>query len=297
MVLFKSSKDDPKTGDQSGDDPQDGGSKQPQYMTMEQFQEQIKPFQETLSAVNKSLEALSGQQKTYQQPTAPAPPAEDPFKADKERISQIDVQLEEISKKVDQAAMDGRGVGDLMRQQNSLMIERSELHGKVIAGAGDPRIDAGIQTIDALTNEVISGKMPYLSIPGVKDRYDYYVAQLMPEQRMNPQAKMGCYNLAVGENLQSIEEAKKQEWLRDMEDGRDTKTQDQTTGAGTGRQHQSGGDGATPPPEKVLSRDALQTIKKSRHHNPDSYYRSLGYEGWDDYYAKNKEYLTEGEEE
>ena len=181
-----------------------------------------------------------------------------------------------------------------MQRQQQLMLERSEVQGQILSNQADPRLDAGFQTLDALSTKVISADMPHLILPEVKARYDHYVGQLLPEQRMNPEAKMGAYNLAVGENLAIINEAAKQEWLRETEDG--AQTQD-NAGGGAVRDHDGGaGGGGVPTPEDVFSPEALKSIKSSRHRNAEDYVRSLGYEGWEDYVEKNKDYLELEEE-
>jgi hypothetical protein len=285
MPLFKNKSQEPEG--QGSASPPEGGQNQgdQQYMTVDQFNEQMQPIQQTLGTVNKALEALTSNQQAYQQPqAAAAQPAEDPHKSQKERISQIDKQLEDLAQKADEAAYQGKGMADIMTQQNRLYQERSEIQGQMLSGQRDPRIDAGFQTLDALSSEVMSGKMPHLSVPEVKARYDHYVGQLAPEQRMNPEAKMGAYNLAVGENLAVITEANKQEWLRQTEEG-----------GTSGRQHPEGGSDGQYTPERFFSEEALRTIKRSKHRNVETYVRSLGYESWDEYVEKNKDFLEEEE--
>ena len=297
MALFKkgdTNVQDPPAGDNPPDGDGDGnGGAAAQYITAEQFEAQMKPVADTLSAVSKRLEDMNT---AYQPPQTHEPaPVVDPHKTQKERIAGIDKQLEDLTKKAEDAGYQGKGMAEVMSQQNKLMIERSDLQGQMLSGQTDPRLDAGFQTLDALSTKVISGDMPHLALPEVKTRYDYYIAQMLPEQRMNPEAKMGAYNLAVGENLPVIEEASKQAWLREAEDG-DTSTQD-PAGAPSGRDPGAGGGGGPVKPEDVFSPEALKSIKSSRHRNVEDYVRSLGYEDWADYVEKNKDYLGEEEGE
>lgn len=284
MALFNKNKQD--------DTPPADPPPAAEYVTVEAFNG-LKGQLENMAESLKTLSNTPPAQPAYQQPSAPAQPPADPHKEQKERIAQIDNELKELAKKAEDASYSGKGLGDVMTRQNQLYAERGEVQGQMLATQTDPRIEAGIHTLDALSTEVTSSKMPYLTVPEVKATYDHYIGQLSPDQRMNPQAKIGAYSLAVGENLPKIEEIKKQEWLREAEDAA---TQDPASGGATGRDAGSG-DGGTPSPEQVLSPEALKTIKGSRQRTPDNYYRSLGYEGWDDYYEKNKDYLTEEEED
>lgn len=284
MALFKSKEVEAPPADPPAEE---APPAEPQYVTVEQFEAVSK----TLDTVNESLKAMTANQQAYRPPEAPAAPAVDPHQEQKDRILKIDKQLADLTKQAEEAAYAGKGLGEVMAQQNRLNAERSEIQGQIIAGRSDPRLDAGFQTLDALSTEITSGKMAHLKIPEVKARYDYYIAQMPAEQRMNPEAKMGVYNLAVGENLTIIQESQKQEWLREADN-----TPTQEGGSGDGRT-QEGKEGGIPAPDTILSREAMRSIRTSRHHNPDQYYQSLGYKGWEDYYEKNKEYLVEGEEE
>ena len=289
MPLFK--KDDPPADPPAGDPP---AGDEPKYVTVEQFETVSK----TLDTVNESLKAMNANQQAYQAPAAPAAPvapAEDPHKGSKERITVIDGELKALTQEAEDATLSGKGMGAVTAKQTALMIERGDLQTTIHTAASDPRIDAGLHTLDALSTEITSGKMEHLKLPEVKARYDHYVGAIPLEQRMNPEAKMGAYNLAVGENLAVIQDAQKQEWLRAAEEGGDPGTQDPAGGGPTSRQNPAG-EGGIPTPDTILSPEAMRSIKTSRHRNPDNYYQSLGYEGWDDYFTKNKEYLVEEEE-
>ena len=292
MPLFKSNKEDEAAAAAKAEadakaaaDAAAAAAAEPKYVSKEEFD----AMGTQLTGIAQKLETLQTAQPAYQQPTVPVAPV-DPHKEAKERIVAIDTQLEDLTKKMDDATYAGKGAGEVMAQQNRLMVERSTLVGQTLIPSPDARMEAGIQTLDALSTEITSGKMPHLTLPEVKNSYERYIGQLTPEQRMNPQAKMGAYNLAVGENLPKIEEAQKQVWLREAEE---IATQD--GGSPPGPDGKS--TGTTPTPAEVLSPEALRSIKGSRHRSPENYYRSLGYEGWDDYYEKNKEYLTEEEGE
>ena len=294
MPLFKSK--DPVDPPAEGDPPAGG---EPTYITQEQFTEGMKPFQETMETVNKTLDALN-KQPTYQPPAAPAAAPEDPHKASKERITAIDGELQVLVDKAEEATMSGKGMGAVTAKQNQLMIERGDLQAKVNVAASDPRVEAGLLTLDALSTEITSGKMEHLKLPAVKERYDHYIGAMLPEQRMNPEAKMGAYNLAVGENQAIIQDAQKQVWLREVEEGEaggaGSGTQAPAAGAGTGRQQPGGGGDGALKPEDVFSPEALKSIRTSRHRTVENYVVSLGYGGWADYTEKNKDHFGLEEE-
>lgn len=290
MGLFKTKDETPPAGATPPSDP-NGTPPEPKYVTEEQFNS----IKGQLDSVAQSLERFQTAAEAhppYQQTSTPAAPAADPHEGTKARIAAIDNELKELAEKAESAGYSGKGLGEVMTRQNQLFTERGELQGQMLASRVDPRMEAGIYTLDALSTEITSSKMPYLSVPEVKDRYSHYIGQLSPEQRMNPQAKIGAYNLAVGENQTKIEEIKRQQWLREAEEAA---TQDPASGGSSGRSAGAGTPGI-PRPEDVLSPQALKTIKGSRQHEPDSYYRSLGYGGWEDYYTKNKDYFEQEEE-
>lgn len=265
----------------------------PQFVTVETFN----AMQQQLGAMAENLKSLTERQKGYQQqaPAAPAAPPEDPHKATKARIAEVDRELADTNMAIEKSyANYGEGIGPLLTKQQKLMFERSDLQGKLNTPTGtDPRLDAGFRTLDTLAQEVMSGKMPYLSVKEVKEFYDNHINSLPPEQRMNPEVKQGVYNLAVGANLSIIEELRKQEWLREQENP----TQDQQQGAASGRQQPSNGSGEVKP-EDLFSPETLRMIKNSRHRTVDRYCESLGYADFTDYAEKNKDYLgIEREEE
>lgn len=285
MPLFKNKQpDNPKPPD--GQDPPDPNNpddpKPPEYVTMEQLNTSLSKFADTLTG------AIGKQQEEYQQRNAsPPPPPEDPHKESKARIAAIDGELDNIEAQIDEAVIQGKTTKGLFKRQRALTNEQADLRAKVNTPTGDPRIDAGIHTLDALTTEVLSSKMPYLSIEAVKKSYEKYVNQLPPEQRMNPEAKKGCYNLAVGENYVTVEEVKKQEWLREQEN---PPSQDPPPGSPGGRQQPGGAPPADDTsPENYFSPAGLQMIRESKHRTPENYVQSLGYRDWDDYIEKTRE--------
>jgi hypothetical protein len=291
MPLFKSKEPD-KSADQ-GDQGEQGANGEaaaaPTYITMEQFQAGLQPITDTLQKIGERI-SHPGE---AAQPRGPVQPAEDPLKPKHDRIAAIDAELDSLAEAAEKAAYDGKGLGELVRKQNQLSRERTDLVADIRTGKSDPRLDFGFQTLDALSTEITSGKMEYISIAEVKASYDKYMGHLTPEMRMSPEAKMNAYKLAVGENFAVIEELKRQQWLRESQEG--TQTQDQGGSGGGGRQQKS--EGGIPKPEDVLSPEAIRSIKTTRHKTVDAYYANLGYHGgWEEYYEANKDYFEEGEE-
>ena len=59
MPLFNKNKEPDKPADPPADDnPPANGDAEPQYMTMEQFQENITPVREALTTINESLKVI-----------------------------------------------------------------------------------------------------------------------------------------------------------------------------------------------------------------------------------------------
>lgn len=296
MSLFKSKQNDasnapPAEGGGEGNGADQGGQTQDlTFVTMEQFQAGLKPLTETLQKIGDRLT------EPYQaQPQQSQQPVEDPLKPKHDRIAKIDVELDALADAAEKANYDGKGFGEIVKKQNALNRERTDLVADIRSAATDPRLDVGIQTLDALSSEITAGKMPYITMPEVKASYDKFINQLPAQMRMTPEAKINAYNLAVGANLAAVQEVQKQEWLRSNEEEAAVNTQDAGAGASqSGRSQKSAG--GMPAPEDVLSAEALRSIRTTKHKTPDGYYRSLGYDGWEDYYEQNKDYYEEGEE-
>ena len=96
---------------------------------------------------------------------------------------------------------------------------------------------------------------------------------------MNPQMRIYAYNLAVGSNHTVILEQQKEVWLREA-----TPPGGQTPGSTTGR-NQEQGTHKIPKPEELLSQGNLDALTASNR-TVDAHYRSLGYEGWGDFWTK-----------
>lgn len=225
---------------------------------------------------------------TAQPAAAPAVPA-GPTLSD--QLAEIDTQITALDTQVDAAVADGKPVSKLLKERDTLTSKR--LRMQIKAEDIDPAFNAGIQTIDQLSEEITKGQMSYLTIPEVKAEYDNALASLTPDQKMNPKMRMVAYQIAVGkpENLTKILEAQKEATLREASQPPTDPPAGNSRGTGGG----DGGD-TVPKPKDVLSRDALAAIN-SKGITVDEYYKKLGYNDWADFWEKRgKSYFGEEEE-
>ena len=153
----------------------------------------------------------------------------------------------------------------------------------------------GLDTMSQLTKEIVANKMPHLAIPEVKQSYDEMMKLLPPNMKANPEALQNLYTQAVGKNTNTILALKQEEWLRAQAESPAT----QDPGASGGARGGAVGAGANgiPKPEDVLDKENIKAIR-ALGKTPDSYYQSMGYSGWADFWEKTgKDYFEpEGEE-
>jgi hypothetical protein len=208
-------------------------------------------------------------------PPSPPPPS-GPTLSD--QVSAIDDSIGKLNKEIDLAVKNGEDISPFLSKRDNLTAKRLRL--QIQSEDIDPLKQFGTQAIEYLSDSVTSQKMPHL--PLVKDDMDRILGGLTPDQRANPQAREQAYNMAVGQNMNKIMDAQKEEWLRDNPQPLpDAPSQ-------SGRDN-DGDAGKAPKPEDVLSEAALYSLKQ-KGQSVDDYYKSLGYEGWQDHYEKNKEY-------
>jgi hypothetical protein len=128
--------------------------------------------------------------------------------------------------------------------------------------------------------------MPHYDI--VQKDVEAHLRQLPADQRMNPQVRKAAYQLAVGQNVDKIMAAQKEEILRSAAADL-TMAPSGQSGRNTGAQY--GAD--IPDPKKVLGSDAL-TALRSKGVSVDQEYQRRGYDGWEDYWNKvGKDYFGE----
>jgi len=210
-----------------------------------------------------------------QQQPAPVVPA-GPTLA--EQVTVIDKDIAVLNTKIDEAVVSGKAVSQLMTERDTLTSKRLRLQIK--AEDIDPAMSAGVDTINQISDQITRGNMKHYDI--VKNDVEASLASLPPNQRMNPKMRQAAYNIAVGQNIDKIMEAQKEEMLRSV-----TELAAGNPPAGGGSRNNGGVDnGDTPKPEDVLSPNAIAAIA-SVGKTPDQYYKGLGHDGWAGYYQKH----------
>jgi hypothetical protein len=212
----------------------------------------------------------------------PAPEPQGPTLAD--QVKEIDGKISEIGKQIDDAVDKGKPVSEMLAKRDNLITQKIDLTTDSKIGAFR---EQGLSALEQITTRVMADQMPHLDL--VRTEFDHILSSLAPGARSNPEAVQAAYNLAVGSNVDKIVAAKVEEQLR-----ADTPPPNDPGGTPPGRQGGSlGGGGDTiPSPQEILSPENLAAIEMSKHRNIDSYYQSLGYEGWEDHYEKNKSFYT-----
>lgn len=285
MGIFGKKKEEPITdpkppGDGLPPDPKDGDPPNAEFVKKEDFD----ALKGTMDQINLKMEVFGQPQPA---PVAPAAPAA-PKIGLEESVSKLNDQVADIDSKIDKAVFDGKGVADLIKKRDALNEKKMELKfdHKFEAFRAD-----GVSVLDNLSGQITEGKMPHLTVPEIKKDFEASLASMAPEVRMNPEVRLAAYNLSVGQNVDKITELKLQESLR-KEDPPDSTTDPSPRSA---RKPPGDGKGGIPAPETILSKDNLDAIKSAGHNSIDSYYKKLGYEGWDDHYEQNKDFYEEGE--
>lgn len=215
----------------------------------------------------------------FQQQPLPAPAAPTgPTFAD--QVKEIDTGIEALNSQIDDAVKNGHPVSTLLGERDTLSAQRLRL--KIKHEDIDPVMSAGIDTIDQLSDTVTRSQMPHIEL--VRTDFDAALNSLPVEQRMNPKMRQAAYNIAVGQNIDKIMEAKQEADLRAASEPPPPPGESSRS---------SGNDQDTvPKPQDVLSRETMKALQL-KGQTPDAYYKSLGYEGWNDFYTKRgKEYFS-----
>jgi hypothetical protein len=253
----------------------------PSYVSKEDFAE-LKGMVEGLSQSFRSFG------ETREQPREqPRGPSID------EQTQQLNTQLEQLYDQFDQAVNEGKGASKIQREISKLENAKADLK----YGAKIEELQQwGTYAIDQLTDKVVSGSMPLLSIPEVKKAYEDAIKTMAPDQRMNPQVRETAYKFAVGDNMDRIVEFKIQEQLRKGEEEAVTQT---PTGKSGRTQEQEGDPNRIPDPSEVLPEEAIKAVRDHPkwQGNFDAYYKSLGYKDWETYWKKTGKAYFRGEEE
>ncbi len=212
-------------------------------------------------------------------PTAPAGPSIET------QTAQIDADIEKLDAKIDDLVMkiaDGQKPADSLAKLNK---QRADL----VTKKSDLRWDAqfsilanqGMSTIAGLTDQVMSGQMPYLAVPAIKQEYDRFISNLHPSVRANPQQIKEVYNLAVGRHPEELYTFQVEQANRKA-----AQTSSQTPGAVPNPGREPGGKGKTgdklPTFEEHFGSDAV-AILRAKNQTPDDFARKLGYKDAADY--------------
>jgi len=198
-----------------------------------------------------------------------------------DQIKEIEIKIDALDSEIDKKVADGKPVSALMKERSSLdrQITRLYIKNEDI----DPVINAGMQTIDQLSNEVSKGQFKYMDI--VKKDYDTLMQSIDPGQRASLDVKQKIYQMAVGQNMDAILEAKTEEILR--------KGHDNAGNPIPGNNGRQTTDDGIPAADKILSREAINAIK-SRGMTVDEYYIKRGHkDGWKGYFEKYKSYYED----
>ncbi len=131
-----------------------------------------------------------------------------------------------------------------------------------------------------------------LKYPEVKEAYEKAIGTMGPDQRMNPEVRMTAYNYACGTNMDLIFDKKLEEHMRQSEV---VETQEPTGKSGR-EVSQEDDPNRIPAPEEVLDPENLKALEAAGK-TPESYYKSLGYTSWEDYWVKTGKAHFVGEEE
>ena len=234
------------------------------------------------NGIKQRLDAFERGGMRFNQP-APAPIPQGPSFVD--QIRTIDQQIEGLNTKIDEAVTNNKPVSRLLNERDQLAHKRTRMQIKY--EDIDPAMNAGIQTIDQLTDAVTRGSMKHLDL--VKDDFDSALNNLTPEQRMNPKMREAAYQIACGKNMDKIMAAQREEILRDAAAAPNNSPPNSNSRSADAQP------AGVPQPKDVLSKDSMNAIK-SKGISVDQYYQKLGYSNWADFWEKRgKGYFGEQE--
>jgi hypothetical protein len=137
-------------------------------------------------------------------PTAPLGPT----LAD--QVGEIDTAVTALNTKIDAASAENQPISTLLTQRDTLMHKRTRIQIK--AEDIDPAMQSGAQTIEQISAKITRADMKHYDL--VRDDVESALANLPVDQRMNPTMRTAAYNIAVGQNLDKILDAQKEEILR-----------------------------------------------------------------------------------
>jgi len=238
------------------------------------------------------IEGLTASFRQFGQPSEPAPQRPS-GPSPEEQVAKINANLDQLYEQFDSAVQEGKGASKIQREISKLENAKADIkYGAQI----DELRSYGTFAIDQLTDKVVAGSMPLLSIPEVKGAYESAIKSMTADQRMNPEVRMTAYNYACGANMDKILDHKLQEHLRKSEE--ETKTQPPAGKPGR-TQEQADDPNRIPAPEEVLPPEAIKAVADHPkwQGNYEAYYKSLNYKSWEDYWNKTGKAYFRGEPE
>ncbi len=243
---------------------------------------------EDIAEIKGALEQVTLSMKNFGQPSAPVQNVPEGPGLD-EQVAELDKQLSSLDEPFEDAVREGKGVAAIQRKREALIQKRADLIHKTDM---EELRTFGTFAIDQLTDEVVKDKLELLRIPEVQHAYDQALSSMTPAQKMNPETRMLAYKFACGENMDKIFDLKLQEHLRQTEEA---KTQEP---AAAGRQQEvdKSHPDYVPQPDEVLSKENMDAIKFSGK-DLETYYQSMGYKGWEDFWKTDGKAYFAGEEE
>jgi hypothetical protein len=262
---------DPATGQPKAGN---GGDPNP---TVNMVQIPIEDYQKLTQRID-SFEQnyIHPQHQQQQQPATPAGPTLS------EQLAAIDTDIDALDVQIDAAVANNQPISKLMKQRDTLTQKQTRM--RIKAEDIDPAFATGIDTINQLTDTVTRSQMPHLSL--VQRDYESALNSMPPDQRMNPKIRQAAYEIAVGKNIDKIISAENERKLRE--------SQEPAQPAPTSNSRQSGAQQDTvPKPEEVLSKDTMKALR-IKGQSVDEYYKSRGYEGWNDFWTKTGKDYFEG---
>lgn len=199
-----------------------------------------------------------------------------------EQVAELDRDINALDTQIDASIADEKPISELLSKRSSLEARklRLQIQHEDIA----PIRDTGITALEQLSATVTRSEMPHYDL--VEREMNTMISTLPPDQRANPQVRKKAYEMAVGANLDKIISAEREKILREAA------TQTTQDASSTSSRTDGSSSSGIPAPKDVLSQDALNALRM-KGQSVDAYYKTLGYDSWEDFYTKNKDYFEE----
>ena len=226
-------------------------------------------------------------ERNFQQQPAPAQPAPPSGPTLAEKVSTIDADISKLNEQIDSAISEQRPIASLLSKRDTLSQKRLRL--QIQHEDLDPIRNAGMNTINQLSNEITRGKMPHLQHKEILADYNALLNSLPVDQQMNPEVKQMAYNSAVGKNMTIVLASEKEKLLREQAEP----NLDPPAGAG---RNKGSNDTKIPKPKDILGEGAMSALRE-KGQTVDQYYRTLGYSDFADWWEKTGKAYHQTEEE